>query len=53
MKILPLFGGSQERSKRGGTENVPGIIGFGEAVRILMETREEKLKVLMNSGIFY
>jgi len=38
----PLFGGSQERSRRGGTENVPGIIGFGEAAKILKNNLEEK-----------
>lgn len=27
-------GGAQERGRRGGTENVPGIVGFGEAMRI-------------------
>lgn len=32
-----LHGGSQERGRRGGTENVPGIAGFGEAARIAME----------------
>lgn len=32
--LSPLFfGGGQERSLRGGTENMAGIIGFGEAVR--------------------
>lgn len=30
-----LYGGGQERNLRSGTENVPGIVGFGEAVRIL------------------
>ena len=29
-----VHGGSQERGRRGGTENVPGIVGFGEAIRI-------------------
>jgi len=29
-----LSGGSQERNKRTGTENVPGIIGFGKAAEI-------------------
>ncbi len=29
-----LFGGSQERNRRGGTENVAAIVGFAEAVRI-------------------
>ncbi|MFV9510945.1 cysteine desulfurase family protein [Tepidibacillus sp. LV47] len=38
----PLFGGTQERSRRGGTENVPGIIGFGEAAKILKATLKEK-----------
>ena len=34
-KIDSLFsGGSQERSKRPGTENVPGIVGFGAAAEI-------------------
>jgi cysteine desulfurase len=33
--ILPLiFGGSQEKNLRAGTENVAGIIGFAEAVQI-------------------
>ncbi|MGD9677247.1 MAG: cysteine desulfurase family protein [Vulcanibacillus sp.] len=44
IKLLPLIGGTQERSRRGGTENVPGIIGFGEACRILSENRKEKIE---------
>src|SRR5690606_11580803 len=33
---LPTFisGGPQERQRRGGTENVPGILGMGEAARL-------------------
>ncbi|MCL4460624.1 MAG: cysteine desulfurase [Nitrospirae bacterium] len=33
----PLIPGSQERKRRGGTENVPGIVGLGEAARESME----------------
>ena len=29
-----IFGGSQERNRRGGTENAAAIIGFAEAIRI-------------------
>jgi cysteine desulfurase len=40
--IQPLiYGGHQERQLRSGTENTAGIVGFGEAVRILGERREE------------
>ncbi len=42
VKVQPLFVGSQERKRRAGTENVPGIIGFGEACRILTAKRDEK-----------
>jgi cysteine desulfurase len=36
-----LHGGSQERGLRAGTENVAGIVGFGEAVSILSTLFEE------------
>ena len=35
LKIGPLLhGGSQERSRRAGTENIPGIVGFGVAAAL-------------------
>ena len=40
-----LVGGSQEGEKRAGTENVPGIIGFGEAVRILEQSKGERARI--------
>jgi len=42
-------GGSHERNRRAGTENVPAAVGFGEAIRIALESMEEeaaRLRVL-------
>ena len=46
VQLQPLLWGTQEKGRRAGTENVPGIIGFGEAAKILMETKEEKVQKL-------
>ena len=42
IKINPMiFGGSQERNMRGGTENVYGIIGLAKSLEIAYEEMEE------------
>lgn len=46
-KFWPLIrGGSQERGRRGGTENVPGIIGLGKAAELAAERLEpERIRI--------
>lgn len=42
--ILPslILGGAQERNRRAGTENVPGIVGMGKAIELAYEDLEGK-----------
>ena len=43
VKIRSLIhGGAQERKRRAGTENVPGIVGFGTAVDRAVRTMKER-----------
>ena len=56
--ICPLiYGGQQEKSRRGGTENTIGIVGFGEAARLLADRgrkdrdRVERLSENLKKGI--
>lgn len=42
IKLPPfIHGGAQERKKRAGTENLPGIVGLGEAISLLVSEMEE------------
>lgn len=36
-----ITGGHQERTRRGGTTNVPGVVGFSEALKLTRETLEK------------
>lgn len=43
VRIVPLVhGGGQEKKRRSGTENTPGIIGFGKACEIAGERMEQE-----------
>lgn len=37
-----IHGGAQERKRRAGTENVPGIVGIGTAAKRAADTRDER-----------
>ncbi|MGC9004304.1 MAG: cysteine desulfurase NifS [bacterium] len=45
VRIVPFIqGGEQEKGRRGGTENVAGIVGLGKAAEIAQEEMEEEEK---------
>lgn len=45
---IPLVFGHQEKNRRGGTENVPYIVGLGKAARLIMEDNYESNKKIEN-----
>ncbi len=47
-RLLPqMQGGAQERKRRASTENVPGIVGFGEAAELAVKRLTEKRQKLI------
>ncbi|MBQ2238285.1 MAG: aminotransferase class V-fold PLP-dependent enzyme, partial [Lachnospiraceae bacterium] len=43
-----IHGGAQERNRRAGTLNTPGIVGFGAATKLAKETLEERAEYEKN-----
>lgn len=48
-----LIGGEQERGRRGGTSNVPAIVGFGKACEILSENREKYSEIIADVSNYF
>ena len=49
VRLMPLIhGGIQENGRRGGTENVPGIVGLGKAAEIARQELPEKIDHVRN-----
>lgn len=47
VKIRPLiYGGGQQRGLRAGTENVPGVAGFGVAAKFMYTDHEKKMRAM-------
>jgi cysteine desulfurase len=54
VKIKPvLFGGGQQRGMRSGTENVPGIAGFGQAVKEGLNHQDESISKLYEIKAYF
>lgn len=48
-KLEPfIHGGAQERARRAGTSNVPGIVGMGKAVKLALDTLEKDTHTIIN-----
>ena len=42
LRLAPIFGGEQERGRRAGTENLPGVAGLGAAIEAAVARRPEE-----------
>lgn len=43
VRLMPLLdGGAQEGGRRGGTENVPGVVGMGRAARLALDNLDSR-----------
>jgi cysteine desulfurase len=42
LRLAPLLGGTQERGRRAGTENLSGVAGLGAAIEAAVEHRDEE-----------
>lgn len=43
IKTIPLLhGGAQERNRRAGTENIPGIVGMAKAIELIHDNMKDK-----------
>ena len=48
-KLEPfIHGGAQERARRAGTSNVPGIVGMGQAVKLALGTLDKDTHTIIN-----
>ncbi|MDO5338743.1 MAG: IscS subfamily cysteine desulfurase [Eubacteriales bacterium] len=48
-KLEPfIHGGAQERARRAGTSNVPGIVGMGQAVKLALSTLDKETQTIID-----
>ncbi len=48
-----MFGGEQEMNRRGGTVNVPAVVGFGKAMEVNLENMAESNKIIAGTVDYF